>query len=225
MCGVIGYKPFGEYVCTTCGGTGRVHSHNDMCWECDGGQSIQAMMFRKLFDESRIRGHHAYGIADPVISVISYDWRTIPTYFNPTLPTIAHTRYCQSGDWKVMINNQPLVIDSFKLAMNGVIHMGTKEEFEQAFSVKCVVDNDSEIFLQKLAEGANPLDFISSITGSFAATWLSGNTLYAGRNGRRPLWKCKAFNAVWFASTRDIFLRAKFPEPIELPHPYVESVD
>lgn len=191
MCGVIGYKPL-----------------------IPNPGSIQA--FDNLLYESRIRGHHAYGIANQFTTFKSYDWGEITDHFDPNLSTIAHTRYCQSGDWKNMENNQPLVVGGMKLAMNGVIHMGTKEEFEKSFRVQCIVDNDSEIFLQKLGEGVDPRFFILGISGSFAATWLTGGLLWAGRNARRPLWKCEAFGGKWYASTRDIFLRAKFPEPTEL---------
>ena len=197
MCGVIGYKPLVP-------STGSITA------------------FDRLFNESRIRGHHAYGIANKEETFKTYDWEEITDHFNPDLSTIAHTRYCQSGDWKNMENNQPLEVGHMKLAMNGVIHMGTKEEFEAAFRVHCLVDNDSEIFLQCLAQGEPSLEFINQITGSFAATWLVGDKLYAGRNARRPLWKCIAHGAVWYASTRDIFLRAKFPEPTEL-QPGVEE--
>lgn len=199
MCGVIGYHPL---------------EPND----------LQVEMFGRLFDQSRIRGHHAYGIADPKFVHRGYNWVDVFSWFNPCVPTIGHTRYCQSGDWKEMQNNQPLRVAQYKLAMNGVIHMGTKEEFETAFNVQCEVDNDSEVFLQRLVGGQDALDFIKGITGSFAATWLDGERLFAGRNARRPLWKCKAFGALWYASTRDIFYRAGFPTPMELPYPHVEVV-
>lgn len=200
MCGVIGYHPI------------------------TGLGDVQIEAFTRLFDQSRIRGHHAYGIATSKRALLSYNWKELLEHFNPVMPTIGHTRYCQSGDWKVMTNNQPLEVANYKLAMNGVIHMGTKEEYEAAFNVKCSVDNDSEIFLQRLVAGEDPLEFIRTITGSFAATWLRDNTLFAGRNARRPLWKCKAFGAMWYASTRDIFYRAGFPTPQELPYPHVEYV-
>lgn len=199
MCGVIGYKPVVR-------------------------DSWQTPMFIKLFDQSRIRGHHAYGLADTQKVSKAFNWEQVVKEFDPELPTIGHTRYCQSGDWKVMENNQPLVVGDMKLAMNGVLHMGTKEEFEQAFGVKCLVDNDSEVFLQRLAAGETAEEFISGITGSFAATWLIGDRLFAGRNARRPLWKCQEYGAVWYASTQDIFDRAGFPPAEQLSSNHVEGV-
>ncbi|MCR4301826.1 MAG: hypothetical protein NUV51_09470 [Sulfuricaulis sp.] len=191
MCGVIGYQP------------------------CNPAVEAFAA-FARLFDESRVRGTHAYGLATSARVVKSFDWREVTAQFDPAQPTIAHTRYCQSGDWHEMANNQPLVVGPMALAMNGVIHMGTKSEFEAAFGITCKADNDSEIFLQRLLAGQDAAEFIASITGSFAAVWLQDGKLYAGRNARRPLWECKVFGARWFASTRDIFLRAGFPEPTEL---------
>ena len=192
MCGVIGYKPITP-------------------------QGDSMALFRRLFDESRIRGHHAYGMADSYRTSKSFQWEEAISWFNPHLPTIGHTRYCQSGDWQVMDNNQPLVVGNMKLAMNGVIHMGTKEEFEQAYDVQCKVDNDSEIFLQKLAQGRDAAEFIAAIPGSFAAVWLVGDRLFAGRNARRPLWVTQEYGAKWVASTGDIFKRAGFTKQVEMP--------
>tara|TARA_R110002110_G_scaffold243473_2_gene460073 strand:- start:372 stop:785 length:414 start_codon:yes stop_codon:yes gene_type:complete len=112
--------------------------------------------------------------------------------------------------------------------MNGVIHMGNKSEFEQAFGVKCSVDNDAEIFLRHLekeddnGDALTPLSFINSITGSFAGVWLENHddglcVLYAARNPRRPLWMSTQHGAVWVASTLDIFLRAGFEGARALP--------
>jgi glutamine phosphoribosylpyrophosphate amidotransferase len=114
-------------------------------------------------------------------------------------------------------------VGEMALAMNGVLHMGTKEEFEKAFGVSCLVDNDSEVFLQRLAAGQDAAEFISSITGSFAATWLIGEKLFAGRNARRPLWRCEALGARWVVSTEDIFRRAGVVGAVEMT-PGVEMV-
>lgn len=191
MCGIVGYQPMGDFDMTT-----------------------RVWAFRQLFHESSIRGMHAYGIAraqsDGLYIHRTFDATEIPFAFAPSLPTITHARYCQSGDWRVLENNQPIVVDQMALAMNGVIHMGSKSEYEAEFGVTCTVDNDSEIFLQKLKAGVDAAEFIQGITGSFAATWLSDGRLYAGRNARRPLWKCQQHGALWYASTEDIFRRAGF---------------
>lgn len=192
MCGVVGYAP---------GNT----AHPDA-----------ATAFVRLFEQSIIRGLHAFGIAQPLGREAFEVHRSrtladVTRVFNPLLPAIAHARYSTSGDWMVKANNQPLVVGDMALAFNGVIDMGTKEEFELRYQVKCEADNDGEIFLRKCQQGESPSKFINKIEGSFAATWLKGGQLYAGRNARRPLWGCEAYGAVWFASTRDIFRRAGFP--------------
>jgi len=133
-----------------------------------------------------------------------------------------------------MENNQPLVAGGRALVFNGVIHMGTKPEFEKEFGVQCTTDNDGEVFLRMLAKAdetaegdgtrsahddaehiLNVMDQQSHI--SFAGCWLDlQGRLWAARNERRPLWRASILDATWYASTRDIFLRAGFPEPTEL---------
>ena len=197
MCSVIGYYPIEPT-----------------------GEAFYA--FERLFDQSRIRGMHSYGITASLPGGLetyrSFDWREIPAKFCQERMTIAHCRYSQSGDFRVMANNQPIVVGETALAHNGVISMGTKSEYEAEFGVTCAVDNDSEIFLQKLKQGVDAAEFIQSITGSFAATWLADGKLYAGHNVRRPLWKCVAHGAKWYASTEDIFKRAGFSdaEPVSV---------
>lgn len=179
--------------------------------------------FQRLFRESVVRGMHAYGLAQPTdlpqdkghrsyYVIKAFDIAEIlkedPWQFDYQKPNIAHARYCQSGDWHNHDNNQPLVATGRALAMNGVLHMGTKAEFEAAYGVTCEADNDSEIFLQRLEQGESPEEFIKATQGSFAAVWLEGNTLFAGRNWRRPLWYCFAYGAHWYVSTGDIIRRA-----------------
>jgi glutamine phosphoribosylpyrophosphate amidotransferase len=103
--------------------------------------------------------------------------------------------------------------------------MGTKSEFEAEFGVSCTVDNDSEVFLRKIEDAHSPEDiirkadgFIGAISGSFAATLLVDDLLFAGHNPRRPLWRCMAYGAKWYASTEDIFRRAGFTgaEPVRV---------
>lgn len=158
--------------------------------------------------------------------------------FDPMFPTIAHARYSTSGDWHNAKNNQPLIIkvdgDSLSLAFNGVIHMGTKTEFEAEYDVKCDSENDGEVFLRKIEKGLTgrhssrshmivetARTFIENITGSFAGVWLDGHDLYAGRNSRRPLWVAEEFGGRWYASTADIFKRAGFSSY----EPMMEGVD
>jgi asparagine synthetase B (glutamine-hydrolysing) len=191
MCGIIGYWPFEPAV-----------------------DAEVKTAFRRLLTESRVRGMHAYGLGWDRSVFRSFDLRQVVEQFNPDVATVAHTRYALSGDWQVMMNNQPLlgVGTGITLAFNGVIHMGTKSEFEQDFGVSCATDNDGEVFIRRVAGGQDPADFLRDLDGSFAGVWLRDGRLFAARNERRPLWTTLAYGARWFASTRDIFLRAGFPE-------------
>ncbi len=198
MCGVIGYRP--------------LEDHN---------QAGAADAFARLLTESRIRGMHCYGLARPGFVLRSTNLVEVCESFDSRFPTIAHARYSTSGDWQVMSNNQPIVVGNHALAFNGVIDMGAKEEFEARWGVKCVSDNDGEIFLQ-LLHYYNPAsdtevddfaeNFLKKLSGSFAGCWLIGDTLWAGRNERRPLWRNRHLGGLWYASTRDIFIRAEFPD-------------
>lgn len=194
MCSVIGYQPLNGVV----------------------GEEAHRL-FANLMRESRIRGMHAYGLAREGFVKRSFSADEIIENFDPMKPNIAHARYSTSGEWRVLENNQPIVVDDFALAFNGVIHMGTKAEYEAWFNVECESDNDGEIFVRKMKAGVSPEEFVSSsLTGSFAGVWLRDGFLYALRNERRPLWLCLWQEAIWFASTKDIFQRAGFEDPTEL---------
>lgn len=204
MCGIVGFKPL-----------------------ADRDIENRVGAFRRLFAESYIRGLHAYGIADitpegSIDIVRTFEKSDIWSVFNPSRLGIAHARYCQSGDWRVLDNNQPIVVGDTALAFNGCIHMGTKEEFEAAFDVKCDSDNDGEVFLRKTVSAnaeefaRKAEDFVGSIQGSFAGVSLAHGQLIVSHNPRRPLWRCLAYGAKWYASTEDIFRRAGFTgmEPV-----------
>jgi len=192
MCGIIGYKPLNDSTVF---------------------DSRVTLAMAHLVRESRIRGLHALGMAQPLgfgafsqyISHDQSDWAVhrLIDFFDPGRPAIIHARYATSG-WA----NQPIVVGNRALAFNGVIHMGTKEEFERAFRVTCDTDNDGEVFLRRLMMGDTPEEFIGSLKGSFAGVWFQDSQLWAGRNEYRPLWKVEAFGATWYASTDNIFWRA-----------------
>lgn len=206
MCGVVGYDPP-----EIPGGP----------TECDLDLSPLRRAFEQLMIESVIRGTSCYGIANPETWLHANDMVDIFDVFDPQKPTVAHCRYPTSG-----LDSQPIVIVGgdkhpherrIALAFNGVIDMGTKEEFEARWSVKCETDNDGEIFVQRLLAGESVEDFLceENFAGSFAGVWLDtqygGTTLIAARNARRPLWWSSHLGASWYASTRDIFVRAGFP--------------
>lgn len=187
MCGVIGYKPGPE--------TDWKEQHD---------------AFARLMRESKIRGMHAYGLATPTVLLRSHDVDEVIDAFDGAEPTIAHCRYSTSGDWQKPENNQPIVVGGLRLAFNGVIDMGTREEMIARWDVPLDSDNDGEIFLRRILAGQSDRAFVSSIDGSFAGVWLRGSRLEYGRNERRPLWTCTHHGAFWLASTRDVFARASF---------------
>ena len=203
MCAVIGYSP---------------PQLGDVNALCDA--------FKRLMLEARIRGTHAFGITtlDATTGLVftrrSHDVEEIIAEFNPNYPCVAHARYSTSGDWTDHRNNQPITVGQFSLAFNGVIDMGTKQEFEQRWEVECESDNDGEIFIRKVWAGVPPTRFVSEMTGSFAGVWLQVYAdkvdLWALRNERRPLWSSDHLGATWFASTQDMLKRAGFSDEIEL---------
>lgn len=188
MCGIVGYRPVDP-------------------------QPVASEVFGRLMLESAIRGHHAYGIASSIgVEELAVERRHDLRFetFDVERTTVGHTRYSTSGDWKTDANNQPVVVHNMALAFNGVISMGTKEEFEKQFDVLCATYNDGEVFLRRLLRGDDALTFLKSVTGSFAGVWLADGKLFALRNSRRPMWTTQQYGAVWYASTLDIFKRAGF---------------
>jgi asparagine synthetase B (glutamine-hydrolysing) len=207
MCGVVAYQPFSD--------------------EQIGVIDSRRAFMQSLMHESRVRGRHAAGIYQPVLGVRRFiggsSCNEVATSFDPTLPAIAHTRYSTSGDWEEEANNQPIQVGNTYLVFNGVIHMGTREEFSAHYEVECETYNDGEVFLRLAARGwpwSELLDHRLQGT-SFAGCWFDWyGQLWAGRNARRPLWRAFYLGAYWYASTRDIFVRAGLPHvlgPAEVP--------
>ena len=174
---------------------------------------------KKLITELKIRGRHSFGIAyynnhsievtkcfelNPDELVDAFD-RSGSDCF------IYHNRYSTSGDWHDMQNNQPIVVDGVgAIAMNGVLSMRQKIEFENEFNIKTVSDNDAEIFLRKIEQGVNLVDFLESQKEcSFSATLLLNNKIYGLRNNKRPLYFYNFEDkALFLVSTLDTIKRA-----------------
>lgn len=207
MCGVIGYAPVPGVT-----------------------SNLARGRFAALLDQSRVRGTHAYGLAnyqewqgsESFGMQRSHSRAEVWSAFDPSLVTVAHSRFSTSGDHHVMANNQPLLVTdergTMALAFNGVIHQGTREEFESHFGVHCDADNDGEVFARRVLAGQDPVDFLRENPCSFAGVWLRDGVLHALRNEERPLWiKRTGEGEVWVASTRDIFQRAGLgePEPVQ----------
>ena len=168
----------------------------------------------KLIYESKIRGLHSFGYSYFEHSIMT----TIKTF---TLPTdlelftkssskefIYHNRYSTSGDWHTEINGQPITHRDISIAMNGVVSMKPRNEYEKEYNIKCFTDNDSEIFLQLLLQGKDPEEIIHLIKGSCAVVWLDGKSVYAIINSHIPLHYFYKYEAMFICSTSDIARRA-----------------
>lgn len=168
----------------------------------------------KLIHESKIRGLHSFGYSffeNGIMNTIKTF--TIPTdlklFVNSSSKVfIYHNRYSTSGDWHTEINNQPITHQNISVAMNGVISMKPRAEYEKEYGIKCSTENDSEIFLRLLEKGILPEDIIKQIGGSCAVVWLEDDKVYAIRNQHRPLHYFIENNAVFVCSTADIAYRA-----------------
>lgn len=167
----------------------------------------------RIFIESRIRGRHAFGFSNWSNGLLDTHkfLDVIPCV--KALPSsitclIGHARYSTSGDFKNIENNQPLELDGSSLAFNGVISMATKLENEAKYGQTYRADNDGEIFLDKFNRDDGWESFVSTGRFSFAGLVLKDGCITAIRNESRPLYSCKTEEAVYVASTRDIFLRA-----------------
>ena len=174
---------------------------------------------KKLITELKIRGRHSFGIAyynNHSIEVtksfeLNPDELVDAFVQSGSDCFIYHNRYSTSGDWHDMKNNQPIVVDGVgAIAMNGVLSMKKMEEFQKDFNVVCNCDNDAEVFLRKIEQGINLVDFLKSQKEcSFSATLLLDNKIYGLRNNKRPLYK---FNfkdkALFLVSTLDTIKRA-----------------
>ncbi len=185
MCGVIGY-----------------YSDSPQAWHLN--------VVRKLFEQSDIRGKHAFGVTWMDAGRIGGVQRSLTLEsLVPGLATLrsttilGHARYSTSGDWKTKENNQPLVIGGTALVFNGVIDMRTKEEMERDYGPMHTA-NDGELFIKALLEGVKATEFISARNCSFAGCYIIGGRAYCVRNKRRPLWYAIHDGATYVMSTRHI---------------------
>ena len=177
-------------------------------------------LLKQLIIQSKIRGLHSFGVSyleqGKIITKKQFklDVDELLKDFIKSSSTklIYHNRYSTSGDYKDEKNNQPIQVENRALAMNGVLSMATKEEFEKEFNVKCESDNDTEIFLRNNKPIIDTL--IENPNASFAGVYLDDKKFYALRNEKRPLYYFFFSNAKFVVSTKDIARRACFEEQI-----------
>lgn len=205
-----------------------------MCGVVCGSGAYDVERVKLLFQNSRIRGLHAFGFAFvkqgqlEVRRFLNYD--DFVSGFVAEAPTkfIAHLRYSTSGDWRTEANNQPIKRHGIAIAFNGVLDMRTKPEMEAAYQFEFVSDNDAEIALNIASKhnleadsSSHPLvEFVNDKQRTFAGAFLTEqNRLFVLRNGRRPLNMAFDYDqhATYIASTADILHRSKFVTHAKVP--------
>lgn len=206
MCGILGYKFLNH-------------------------PQLDAMGFiERLFLESEIRGRHASGftiLADPgelettkaplpVSEFILKDrlWKRCKT--DPPRAMVAHTRYSTSGDWDDNNNNQPLATNRFALVHNGLVSMGTPEEYGPLYGLPLTTANDSEVILKAIwKEKGSIINAMSRVYEVEPPIFACGLLDFDGNvscwaDNIRPLYifMVPEWDLLGFASTKDIIMRA-----------------
>ena len=171
----------------------------------------------KIFNESRIRGIHAFGFS-------YYDKGNLKTHkyldfeefkdkihsFKPNL-FIAHFRYSTSGDYNIMENNQPINYKDRSIVFNGVISQKDKSEIEKEFGLKMEIENDGYVLIQRFTDKS----FVLSNNITFSMVGLEKGKLIALKNRKRPLYLSDKSDII-ICSTKDIMKRSGIEEQVEL---------
>ncbi len=161
-----------------------------------------------LLDESRIRGVHAFGYYSHKydLKTLSYEQFKDSLLFERPDMFVAHLRYSTSGDYKQMINNQPLIQYNGKmtaLVFNGVISQLDMENMKYQYQTNIPSDNDGWILMKYLHDDK----FLHDRSITFATTYIQDDNLYAYRNKHRPMYYNENKDRVVIASTNDILER------------------
>jgi hypothetical protein len=195
-----------------------------------------AKLTEALLLESQVRGRHATGVTwssgtAPMVTVKQPVPATefVKTHLSMPLGEVGvrvlgHCRYSTSGDWEDNANNQPLESREVSLVHNGLVSMGTKEEFEHQYGVRTHSYNDSEVILQHVLRAlqAGPsvtlvdalgkaLHRIHRVEPPIFALGIMGLRwpMLCVRDHIRPLWlfSIASLGVRGFASTKDIIDR------------------
>lgn len=189
-------------------------------------------LFERLMTECQVRGRHASGVSWVAESGLRTLRRPVPaegllassewSQVRSSLPlaAVGHARYSTSGDWATANNNQPLEAGGVALVHNGLVSMGTKEEFEKAYAVRTRTENDSEVILRQVIRERGSLQKAMRRVYAveppiFALGLLSSvGEVRVVRDHLRPLWlfEVPELEMVGFASTEDIIRRALGPQ-------------
>jgi glutamine phosphoribosylpyrophosphate amidotransferase len=178
------------------------------------GDSESYFMLEELIHESKIRGLHSFGVSfqnGPGYNTIKsreLDPLLITLNLYKPKSLIYHNRYSTSGDYHYPKNNQPIADQDLAVAVNGVISMKPKEEYEKEFGVKCKSENDAEVLLRKIEQGEDLSQFLKAHPEiTCAMVYMKGSKIFALRNNKRPLHYFRWRNAIYVISTKDIAIR------------------
>lgn len=189
----------------------------------------------RLFEESMIRGTHAFGMSffraamrstakafeleDLTRIIASMSWQAQP----PT-SLIGICRYANSGSFHDQYNNQPINRGGNSIACSGVIDQTDSVIWGEVHGATFNTENDAEIILAKLNR-LGPDSFAECMRtwqSQFAAAFMDGQgALLLCRTTGEPLWCAETSDAMFFASTEDILRRAhkfKTIKPVEAMH-------
>mgnify|MGYP003132745107 CR=1 FL=1 len=178
-------------------------------FSCNNATEENYNILYDLITQSKIRGLHSFGYSYYNDKIITKKHHQLKEVILPKASKIIyHNRYSTSGDYMDHNNNQPLQLDNISLVFNGVLDMRTKQEIEENYNIKMQTENDGEIILQKCKYNIEEIKkFVETTNGSFAGLFLLNNKMIAIRNKNRPMWRLEHLNAVYYASTKDIFKR------------------
>lgn len=174
------------------------------------------LLVKRLFFESRIRGKHAtglsyvhthiiYTIKEPVPAEQFIQQHNFNQYldWDGSLHLIGHCRYSTSD----LAYNQPLATDHISIVHNGVVSQEMPENWKQLYGYDCDTKNDSELLLRALEQESCVLTEWQN--SSLAVLELRADgSMWAYRNGKRPLYVTKYKDGFIFTSTADIAERA-----------------
>jgi glutamine phosphoribosylpyrophosphate amidotransferase len=170
---------------------------------------------KRLFLESQIRGRHATGVSVLIDGHVETTVQPVPAedfvkVFDfgkyggiSDFKLIGHCRYSTSD----LRYNQPLSLSGqLSIAHNGVVTQDPPETWGR-YGYSLETSNDSELILQSIAAGEEPL--VAFPDASIAALELhSDGRMRWYRNGKRPMHISAVDNGCFITSTEDIAVRA-----------------
>lgn len=181
-----------------------------MCSIIGFAGKYESKTLHKVFNNSRIRGLHAFGYSYFNNNKIVTNKFLVYDEFVKALDSIkpdkfiAHFRYSTSGDYKELSNNQPLEKNNTAFVFNGVVSQKNKKEMEEEYGCEIDSENDGWILLSNF----NHLDDVKNNKLTYASMLLQNNQIVAIRNKKRPMWQGSLNGNVYIASTKDILKRS-----------------